>query len=124
MGSKENHFKLYQQFKHDAENKENFEGTRVEAYFLSAYHLIESCAAHDHVHINKHQHVRTVLLDNIFIFKEDTERVWMNFQQIENQLRPKFTYGFSWTSKDMVTVETCYKTIEEICLKKIGVKRE
>jgi hypothetical protein len=120
MGSKDNHYKLYQQFKHDAENTTNFEGTRVEAYFLSAYHLIETCAAQDHIHINKHQHVRTILLANTFILKEDTDMVWMNFQQIENQLRPKFTYGFSWTKQDMNAVEKCFKTIEGICLKKLG----
>ena len=50
MGSKDNHFTLYKKFKNDAENTDNFEGTRVEAYFLSAYHLIESCAAHERVH--------------------------------------------------------------------------
>ena len=120
MGSKENHFTLYQKFKQDAINKNNFEGTRVETYFLSAYHLIETCAAQERVHINKHQHVRTMLTNNTFIFKENTEKVWMNFQQIENQLRPKFTYGFSWTNKDMKTVESCYKTIEKLCLKKLG----
>jgi len=120
MGSKDNHFKLYQKFKTDAIKKENFEGTRVEAYFLSAYHLIESCAAQERVHINKHQYVRTTLTNNTFIFSKDTEKVWTNFQKIENQLRPKFTYGFSWTADDMKMVESCYKTIEKICLKKLG----
>jgi len=120
MGSKDSHIKLYQKFKTDAENKENFEGTRVEAYFLSAYHVIESCAASERVHINKHQLVRTTLTNNTFIFNENTEKVWMNFQKIENQLRPKFTYGFTWTNDDMKTVELCYKTIEKICLKKFG----
>ncbi|MFH1101975.1 MAG: hypothetical protein V1726_08090 [Methanobacteriota archaeon] len=120
MGSKENHFKLYQKFKQDAKNKNNFEGTRVEAYFLSVYHLIETCAAQERVHINKHQHVRTTLTNNTFIFNENTEQVWTNFQQIENQLRPKFTYGFSWTDDDMKTVESCYSIIENICLKKLG----
>lgn len=120
MGSKDNHFKLYQKFKTDAESKNNFEGTRVEAYFLSAYHLIETCAAHERVHINKHQHVRSLLIENNFIFNENTETVWTNFQKIENQLRPKFTYGFSWTDTDMKAVQSCYKTIEKICLKKLG----
>lgn len=120
MGSKDNHFKLYQKFKTDAENKENFEGTRVEAYFLSAYHLIESCAAQERVHINKHQHVRTTLTNNNFIFNEKTEKVWTNFQKIENQLRPKFTYGFSWTNDDMKKVKSSYKIIEKICLTKLG----
>jgi hypothetical protein len=120
MGSKDNHFALYQKFRTDAENTNNFEGTRVEAYFLSAYHLIESCAAQERVHINKHQHVRTTLTENTFIYKEDTEKVWMNFQKIENQLRPKFTYGFSWTKTDMKTVQSCFKTIEKISIKKLG----
>jgi len=120
MGSKDNHFTLYQKFKQDATNKQNFEGTRVEAYFLSVYHLIETCAAKERVHINKHQHVRTMLTNNTFIFNENTEKVWTNFQQIENQLRPKFTYGFSWTEDDMKTVESCYQTIEKICLEKLG----
>ena len=119
MGSQENHFKLYEKFKKDAENTNNFEGTRVEAYFLSAYHLIESCAAQERVHINKHQHLRSILTKNDFIFKDNTEYIW-NFQKIENQLRPKFAYGFSWTEDDMKNVETCYKTIEQICLEKLG----
>jgi len=120
MGSKDNHFKLYKKFKKDAENRDNFEGTRVEAYFLSAYHLIESCAAHERVHINKHQHVRSTLTQNKFIFQEDTETIWMNFQKIENQLRPKFAYGFTWNDEDMKNVEKCYATIENLCLKKLG----
>ena len=120
MGSKENHFKLYKKFKNDAENTNNFEGTRVEAYFLSSYHLIESCAAQERVHINKHQHLRSMLTKNEFIFKDNTDEIWRNFQKIENQLRPKFAYGFSWTKTDMENVKTCYKTIEKICLEKLG----
>ena len=120
MGTKDNHVKLYKKFKNDAENRDNFEGTRVEAYFLSVYHLIEGCAAHERVHINKHQRVRSTLMQNTFIFQEDTETIWMNFQKIENQLRPKFAYGFTWTNEDMKTVEKCYATIENICLKKLG----
>ena len=120
MGSKENHFKLYEKFRNDAENINNFEGTRVEAYFLSAYHLIESCAAQERVHINKHQHLRSMLTKNEFIFRNNTDDIWRNFQKIENQLRPKFAYGFSWTEIDMENVKTCYKTIEKICLEKLG----
>ena len=43
-----------------------------------------------------------------------------NFQRIENQLRPKFAYGFTWDNKDMKTVQKCYETIENICLEKLG----
>ena len=52
MVSKDNHFKLYKKFKNDAENIDNFEGIRIETYFLSAYNLIESCAAHERIHFN------------------------------------------------------------------------
>jgi hypothetical protein len=121
MGSKDIHFKLYKKFKNDAENLDNFEGTRVEAYFLSAYHLIESCAAKERVHINKHQYVRSILTQNTFIFQEDTKTIWTNFQKIENQLRPKFAYGFTWNDEDMKTVEKCYSIIEKLCLKKMEV---
>lgn len=120
MGSKENHFELYKKFKNDAENINNFEGTRVEAYFLSVYHLIESCAAQERVHINKHQHLRSILTKNKFIFEDNTDELWRNFQKIENQLRPKFAYGFSWTDTDMKNVKDCYKIIEKICLEKLG----
>ena len=121
MGSKDIHFKLYKKFKNDAENLDNFEGTRVEAYFLSEYHLIESCVAIERVHINKHQYVRSILTQNTFIFQEDTKTIWTNFQKIENQLRPKFSYGFTWNDEDMKTVEKCYSILEMLCLKKMEV---
>ncbi len=94
------HLELYKKFKKDAENVELFEGTRVEAYFLSAFHLIEACAAKERVHINKHQKVRNILEENEFLFSAETENVWRSFQIIENQLRPKF-HGASqiWTGR-------------------------
>ena len=62
-----------------------------------------------------------MLTKNDFIFGEETEELWRNFQKIENQLRPKFTYGFSWTKDDMRDVEIHYKAIEKACLRKLGV---
>ena len=120
MGDLDNHFKLFGKFKVDAQNKNLFEGTRVEAYFLAAYHLIEACTAKNRVHINKHQKVRTILEENEFIFKEETERVWRAFQTIENQLRPRFSYGFSWTNKDLDDVIENFQTIERICTGVLG----
>ena len=115
MGDLDNHFRLFEKFKVDAQNEKLFEGTRVEAYFLAAYHLIEACAAKNRVHINKHQKVRTVLEENEFIFNENTEKVWRAFQTIENQLRPRFSYGFSWTKKDLDDVIENFNNIEGIC---------
>ena len=117
MGSMENHIKLYEKFKHDAGNKDIYEGTRVEAYFLASFHLIESCAAKERVHINKHQRVRITLEENRFILKENTEKVWRSFQKIENQLRPKFAYTFTWTPEDMNEVKRNFNEIEKYCKK-------
>ena len=63
-----------------------------------------------------------MLTKNDFIFKNNTDEVWRNFQKIENQLRPKFAYGFSWTTTDVKNVINCYKTIEKICLEKLSEK--
>ncbi|MFH1788184.1 MAG: hypothetical protein ABH834_02240 [Candidatus Altiarchaeota archaeon] len=115
-----NHFKLHEKFHKDAVNAENYEGTRVEAYFLSAYQLIEACAAKERVHINKHQKVRKMLDENNFIFNEDTETAWRSFQYIENQKRPKFAYSMSWTREDLEDVQEAYDKIVKLCYKKLG----
>ena len=114
------HFDLYKKFKNDAENKSLFNGTRVEIYFLSAYHLIESCAAKERIHINKHQNIRAVLEENEFLFGENTVVVWRSFQIIENQLRPKFTYSISGTKADLNKIIENFKIIEKISMEKIG----
>ena len=72
------------------------------------------------MHINKHQRVRQALEENSFIFGEDTEAVWRAFQRIENQLRPKFTYSFSWSPEDLEEVRGYYFGIEKICLRRLG----
>jgi len=119
MGSLKNHKQLYQNFKKDAENKELSKQSRVELYFLSIYHLIEACAAKFEVHINKHQKIRNLLELNEKIFEHETETVWRAFQTIETRIRPKFSYGFSWSEDDFKELITLYKKIENICLKVI-----
>ena len=119
LGSFQNHLDLYKKFKRDAENPGNYEGTRVEAYFLSGFQLIEACAAMERVHINKHQNIRTVLEQNRFIFGENTDTVWRSFQKIGNQLRPKFAYGVTWTDEDLNDVVRMYGVMEAACLEKL-----
>lgn len=119
MSTFDTHKKLYLSFKEDALRKDLYAGTRVEAYFLSAYHLIEATAALMRVHINKHQKVRLALEKEDQIFDKDTELIWKSFQKIENQLRPKFTYSAGWEMKDLKEVEEEYKRIETIALRKL-----
>lgn len=109
------HYTLYENFKKDADKEDNFIGTRVEAYFLAAFHLIESCAAKERVHINKHQKVKICLEENHFIFGDKTGIIWETFQHIENQLRPKFTYGDSGEEKDFMQIKDDFHTIEKLC---------
>lgn len=117
MSKFENHKKLYLNFKGDAENEGLSLPSRAELYFLSIYHLIESCAAKYRIHINKHQKVRIILENNPHIFEKETENVWRLFQDIENKIRTKFTYGFSWTDKDFSELKEKYYILEEICNK-------
>ncbi len=115
MSKFENHKKAYLNFKKDAENEVNSKPSRAELYFLSIYHLIECCAAKYRVHVNKHQKVRIVLENNPNIFEKETENVWRLFQDIENKIRPKFTYGFSGTEDDFNALKEKYYKLEEIC---------
>jgi hypothetical protein len=86
---------------------------------LSAFHLIEACAAKERVHINKHQKVRSILEKEDQVFGNETETVWKLFQKIENQLRPKFAYSAGWDIADLEEVEEAYKQIEEAALRKL-----
>ena len=117
MSKFENHKKTYLNFKKDAENEVISKPSRAELYFLSIFHLIECCAAKYRVHINKHQKVRIVLENNPNIFEKETENVWRLFQDIENKIRPKFTYGFSWTDDDFNELKEKYYKLEVICNK-------
>lgn len=117
MGTLETHLKLYRLFKKDANNDKLYAGTQMEAFFLSAFHLIDACAAKNRLHINKHQKVRDDLQRNNFIFGNETEFVWRKFQLIENQLRPKFVYSASWGKADVAAAKNAFNEIETICLK-------
>lgn len=117
MGTLKNHKDLYLIFKKDAENRSISNPSRVELYFLSAFHLIESCTAKFKVHINKHQRVRKVLEMNHEIFQDNTETIWHLFHRLENQIRPKFSYGFTWTEIDFDNLKTIFYNLEKLCLK-------
>jgi len=119
MSTFEKHYELYENFKLDAEKNDLYAGTRVETYFLAAFHLIEACTALEMVHINKHQLVRKSLENNKHIFQDETEAIWRNFQTIENKIRPKFVYGASWRPVDLDEVKKCFNDIEIICMGKI-----
>jgi len=59
------HYEKYQKFKDSAE-QDRYIPSRIEDYFKSAFHLIESVVVKKFgLHIQKHQKVRTVLKQNV-----------------------------------------------------------
>ncbi len=122
MSSFEIHSKKYKMFLKDAENEENSEPTRIEAYFEAVFHLIDAVAAKHRVHINKHQLTRKVLEENREIFEGEAERVWRAFQEIENQIRPGQAYGGAINGEALRRTKELVTIIQDICEKLLGIQ--
>ncbi len=115
MSDFEKHTEKFSLFKRDAENKTVSHPTRINAYFESAFHLIESVAAKHERHINKHQRVRSFLEQNRDLFGEGTEPVWRTFQLLENQIRPGQAYGGKINGEELSRAKEAFEGIKSIC---------
>lgn len=115
MSNYDTHFEKYTMFNNDAENEDISTPLRIEAYFYSAFHLIEAVTALNAVHIEKHQKVRKQLEENPDIFNQDTETIWRSFQEIESQIRPGQIYGGSINGEKLQRTQNLYKKIENVC---------
>jgi len=114
MASYETHFEKYELFKKDAENETVSHMSRVEAYFFASFHLIEAVMAKHDKHINKHTMVRSVLVENSDIFKENADEVWRSFQTIENQIRPGQEYGGKIKGEELKRAKAFFNKIKRI----------
>ena len=56
-----------------------------------------------------------MLEKNHQIFKENTERVWRAFHEIENQIRPGQIYGGAINGKKLSRTIELFQVIETIC---------
>ena len=115
MTTRPRHLAQHEDFKKGAELDANPPQVRVESIFLAVFHLIDACAATHNVHINKHQRVRYELERNPAVFGKRTEEIWLNFQDIEARLRPKFVHGKNWKQDDFESVFEKASRIERIC---------
>jgi len=115
MSQQREHLRHYEALRADAYREDNSDELRVEAFFLAAYHLIEACAAKFGVHINKHQMVRDELEANAGIFGEETKKVWSDFQELENRVRPGFVYGASQSKEGFHKAVQLFESIEVSC---------
>lgn len=119
MSSLETHLRQAQAFR-DGAAKVNEPGLLVEAWFLSAYHLIEACAAKKRVHIQKHQRVPDELQRNPAILGPHSSTVADAFRYLDNTARAKFVYGNSGTKADLAKARKSFETIDSICRKVLG----
>lgn len=114
MSSLETHLRQARAFREGA-SKVDEPGLLVEAWFLSAYHFIEACAAKQRVHIQKHQRVPDELQRNPAILGPRTPIVVDAFRFLDHHARAKFVYGNSGTRSDLAKARTSFETIESIC---------
>ena len=114
MSSLETHRRKADEFRDGASGVKE-PGLLVEAWFLSAYHLIEACAAKKRVHIQKHQRVPDELERNPTILGVHTRAVVEAFRFLDHQARAKFVYGDSGAKTDLAKARRCFETIESAC---------
>src|SRR5438552_18583217 len=83
MSSLETHLRKAETFREGA-SRVNEPGLLVEVWFLSAYHLIEACAAKKRVHIQKHQRVPDALQRNSTILGPHTSTAADAFRYLDH----------------------------------------
>ena len=114
MTSLETHIRKARAFR-DGAAKVDEPCLRVEAWFLSAYHFIEACAAKRRVHIQKHQRVPDELKQNPSILGPKTSVVVDAFRYLDHNARVKFVYGNSGTRADLERARKSFEAIVSIC---------
>ena len=114
MSSLETHRRKADEFRDGASGVKE-PGLLVEAWFLSAYHLIEACAAMKRVHIQKHQRVPDELLRNPAILGPRSSTVVDAFRYLDHNARAKFVYGNAGTQADLAKARKSFETIDSIC---------
>jgi len=119
MSRLETHLKKYREFKAAAEAVD-FEAAKVEMWFLSAYHLIEACAAKQRMHILKHQRVAQELRRWPAVPGPGTSAVATAFEYLDRDARAKFVYGASGATADLARAQKSFETIESRCLEVLG----
>ena len=114
MSSLETHLRKAREFREGA-SKVDEPGLLVEAWFLSAYHFIEACAARQRLHIQKHQRVPDELQRNPAILGPHTSTVVDAFRYLDYHARAKFVYGDSGTQADLAKARKSFEAIESVC---------
>lgn len=113
------HYEKYLKFKESAE-QDRYVPSRIEDYFKSAFHLIESVVVKKlGLHIQKHQKVRTVLKQNPEVFSDKIDEIINEFYEIENKIRVATSYGKRHNGELLEKTQESFNKIENICLNKL-----
>ena len=116
MSKEEAHREKYENFKKDARNEDLFIPSRIELYFDSAFHLIDMVCARFKLHIDMPKNVRRMISSHREVFKDDTETVCANFEELEKMIRPGQVYGSPINGKSLEKTKGIFETLEKICL--------
>ncbi len=115
MSKEEVHREKYENFKKDATKEDLFIPSRIELYFDSAFHLIDMVCARFKLHIDMHKNVRRMLSSHKEVFKDNTETVCENFENLEKMIRPGQVYGSPINGKNLEKTKKILETLEKIC---------
>ena len=108
------HLERARAYREDARRAKD-SGSRIELWFLSAYHFIEACAAKHRLHIQQHRRVPAELKRDRTIFGERTNEVIEAFRYLDYDARAKFVYGASGTKADFERAREYFDVVVEIC---------
>jgi len=110
------HYEKYVRFNDSAE-QDRYIPSRIEDYFKSAFHLIESVVVKKTgLHIQKHQKVRAVLKQNPEVFGDKTDEIIDGFYEIENKIRVATGYGKRHNGELLEKAQVSFNKIKDICL--------
>ncbi|MFQ6125269.1 MAG: hypothetical protein ACE5R6_11795 [Candidatus Heimdallarchaeota archaeon] len=122
MTTEETHLKKYRNFKKEGD-KAQFVPSKIENYFLAAFHLIETVLATKNIHSNVHKRLFQVIKSHEDIFAGTAFSIANSFRRIERDLRPGVMYGASENGRVLKEVLHEFETIETLCFGILEGKR-
>ena len=115
MGKLDSHLLKYKNFKEEAINGK-YIPSKIENYFLSAFHLIEAVLSKYGIHTGVHKRLFKLLKEKEDIFEENTLNLMDSFRRIERDLRPGVMYGSKENGEKLKEVIERFMVIEKICI--------
>jgi hypothetical protein len=114
MGTTEDHLDKYLRFKAEGDKSE-YVPSKIENYFLAAFHLIDAVFALHKTHAGVHKKLQKFLKESGDIFGDKASSVANSFRRIERDLRPGVIYGSQENGQKLKEALFELRNIEELC---------